>query len=59
MRTGGEPSSHYVLIEVQKGAQCTSQAKMVIGSSYTPNVMSTSGTVHPIVDCIKFTRAKT
>ena len=33
-----QKSSHYELIEVQKGLQCTCQAKMIIGNSITPSV---------------------
>ena len=42
--------------EVQKGAQCTCQAEMLLGSSFTPSVASLvrrNGTMHTTVDCHK------
>ena len=55
-----QKSSHYELIEVQKGLQCICQAKTVIGSSITPTVallVHISGIIHPILDCHEFTRS--
>ena len=55
-------SSHYVLIEMQKGAhvQCTFQAEKVIRSSFTPNVallVHPRDTIHLIEDRHGFTRS--
>ena len=33
-----QKSSHCVLIEVQKEAQCTCQAETIVGSSFTPSL---------------------
>ena len=52
-----QKNSHCVLIEVQKAARCTCQAKMVVGSSLTPSValsLCPSGTIHLIVDNHEF-----
>ena len=49
-----QKSSHRVLIEVQRVAECTYQAETVIGSSFTQSVASLislpSGTVNSTVD---------
>ena len=53
--------SHCVFSEAKKQAQCTCQARTVIGSSLTPHaalLMHSNGTIHPVVDCHEFTRSE-
>ena len=50
--------SHCVFSKAQKQPQCTCQDKTVVGSSLTPHaalLLHLSGTIHPVVDCHKFT----
>ena len=53
-------SSNCVLVEVQKGRQCTRQTETVTGSNLAPSIalllVCPSGTVHPIVQYYEFTR---
>ena len=46
-------------MEVQKGAQYTYQAEMVIGNNFIPSIallVHLSRIAHPTVDCYEFTR---
>ena len=51
----GSFSIHCVLMEVQKGAQCTFQTEKVVGSSF----VHPSGNVHPTVGFNGFTKSQT
>ena len=61
LHTLEQKSSHCVIMEVQKGAQCTCQTEKAVGSSFTPSVallVRLSGTVHPTLDCHGFTKSQ-